>query len=146
MTRIPSTKTVVSYAYSIKANGVVIGTLQGFSPSANRDLQRIREIKNELIDTVEIVPGRTDYTLSIDKLETYDTTLMKALGYTNFTTLHEMTDPIDIVEEISGPNGARRVISYNKCWIQSVSKTVREGTVTVSEQVTVFPTSVSVIA
>lgn len=146
MTRVPNTKSVVSYAYSIKANGTIIGTLQGFNPSANRNLERVREIKNELIDTVEIVPGRTDYTISIDKLETYDTTLMKALGYSNFTTLHEITDPIDIIEEITGPNGIRRVISYNKCWIQSVSKTVREGTITVSEQVTLFPTSMNVIS
>ena len=146
MTRIPNTKSVVSYSYTVKVNGKAIGTLQGFNPSANTNLERVREIMNEVQDTVEITKGRTDYTISIDRLETYDESMLQALGLPKFTTLHELTDTIDIIEEIQGPTSSqRRVISYNKCRIQSINKTIREGTITVSESVTIWPTSVTVI-
>ena len=145
MTRIPSTKTVVSFAYTIKCNGTAIGTLQGFNPSANTTLERVREIMNEVQDTVEITKGRTDYTISIDRLETYDAGMLKALGLPSTTVLHELTEPIDIVEEITGPLGQRRAISYNKCMIQSINKTIREGTITVSENVVIWPTSMTVL-
>ena len=56
MTRIPNTTTVASYAYTVKANGSVIGTVQGFNPSANRNLERVREILNEIDDVVENGP------------------------------------------------------------------------------------------
>ena len=100
MTRIPTTKSVVSYAYTIKANGIKIGNLQGFNPSSNRNLERVREIMNELDDTKEILPGRTDFQITLDRLETYDQAMMEALDYEAFDFLHEIISPIDIIEEI----------------------------------------------
>jgi|YelNatPaOPRAMG01_1025707.scaffolds.fasta_scaffold04034_4 hypothetical protein len=146
MTRIPETKTVVSYAYTVKVNGKAVGTLQTFTPSGTRMLDRVREIMNEENDIVEIVPGRTEFTATIDRLETYDEALIQALGYDNFTTLDQITTPIQIIEEISGPNGKRRTIHYEDCWIQSVNKTIREGTITVSESVTLWVTRVQVLS
>jgi hypothetical protein len=146
MTKIPTSKTTVSYAYNVKVNGKVIGTLQGFSPSESRALERIREIQNEVADTVEIVPGRTDFTISIDRLETYDSAMLQALGLPKTATLATLTDSFDIVEEIQGPTSAqKRVISYNGCWINTKSKTIREGTITVSESVSIWVTSITVI-
>lgn len=146
MTRIPNTKSVVSYAYTIKVNGIPIGTLQGFNPSENRALERVREIQNELIDTVEIVPGRTDFTITIDRLETYEKDLLRALGLPKTATISQLIDSFDIVEEIQGPTAAqRRVISYNGCWINNKNKTVREGTITVTENATIWVTSINVI-
>jgi hypothetical protein len=146
MTRIPNSKTVVSYAYTIKVNGTPIGTLQGFNPGADRKLERVREIMNEIDDTKEIVPGRTDYTISINRLETYDADMLQALGLPRLATLHELTDPIDIIEEIQGPTSSqRRVISYNKCVIQSINKTIQEGNITVSQSVVIWPTSITVL-
>ena len=43
MTRIPNSKTVVSYAYTIKVNGTPIGTLQGFNPGADRKLKELEK-------------------------------------------------------------------------------------------------------
>jgi hypothetical protein len=146
MTRIPNTKSVVSYAYTVKANGTKVGTLQGFNPSANRNLERVREIMNEEVDTVEIVPGRTDFTISVDRFETYDAAVMQALGYAEFDTLDKIVDSIDIVEEIQGPNGLKRTIGYLQCWVNSVNKTVREGTITVSESVTLWPTKIQILS
>jgi len=145
MTRIPTTKSVVSYAYTIKANGIKVGNLQGFNPSSNRSLERVREIMNELDDTKEILPGRTDFQISIDRLETYDQAMMEAFDYPSFDFLHEIISPIDIIEEIQGPQGKVRIIQYQDCWMQSISKTVREGTISVTESVTLWPTNVRII-
>lgn len=134
-TRIPNTRSVVSYAYTVKANGVVIGTLQNFSTTANRRLERVRELMNEEIDTFEIVPGRTDFTITLGRLETYDKQMMKALGYTTFEDLSKITDPITIVEEMRSNVGKVRKIEYQNCWVSSWSKTIAEGTVTVTENV-----------
>lgn len=143
-TRIPNTRTAVSYAYTIKANGVPIGTLQGFNPSANRTLERVREILNEEVDTVEIVPGRTEFTITVDRLETYEKAMMDALGFASFEDISKVTDPILIVEEIRGPQGQTRRIEYQRCWVQTWSKTIREGTITVTENVTLWPERIAV--
>jgi hypothetical protein len=80
-TSIPNTKTVVSYSYTVlDAQSKAIGTLQGFNPSASRALERVREIMNEVADTKEIVPGRTDFTISLDRLEMYNSGMVKDTG------------------------------------------------------------------
>ena len=142
MTRIPNTTTVASYAYTVKANGTVIGTVQGFNPSANRTLERVREILNEVDDIVEIVPGRTDFTITLDRLETYTAGMMEELGFATFEDISQVTDPIQIVEEVRGPaslGNPSRIIVYERCWITTWGKTIREGTITVTESVTLWP-------
>ena len=142
MTLIPNTNTAVSYAYTIMVGNKKIGTLQGFNPSANRQLDRVREIMNEVDDIVEIVPGRSEFTLTIEKLETYDASMMDALGYASFEDISQITDPIDIVEEIRGPvskGSPKRTIVYQRVWIQNWAKTIREGTITITETVTAWP-------
>ena len=146
MTQIPNTNTVVSYAYTIKSQGgVPIGTLQGFTPSANRALDRVRQIMNEVDDTKEIVPGRTDFSITIDRLETYEESMMEAFGFDGITDISQIVDGFIIQEVISGPiskGSKKRTIVYDGCWIQNISKTVREGTITVSESVTLQVTRI----
>ena len=135
-TIIPNTQSVVSYAYTIKANGVEIGTLQGFNPTGNRTVDRVREIRNTLEDTFEIVPGRSEFKVTLDRTETYNKNVIAALGYDIFgESIAQIRDPITIVEQITGPNGESRQIVYDRCWITSWSKTIQEGTITVKENV-----------
>jgi len=145
MTRIPNTSVAASYAYTVKANGKVIGTVQGFNPTANRNLERVREILNEVNDIVEIVPGRSEFSITLDRLETYNLSMMEALGFASFEDISQVTDPITIVEEIRGSTSTgskTRTIIYENCWIQTWGKTVREGTITVTENVTLWPENV----
>lgn len=146
MTRIPNTKTVVSYAYTIRAGGKTIGTIQGFNPSYNRTLERVREIQNSIDDTVEIVPGRTEITLTIDRFETYDETTLSKFGAKSSgidaNDISEVTDPFTITEIIQDSLGNVRTVDYVDCWIQTYGKTIREGTINVAENVTIFPTRV----
>lgn len=141
----PLTKTVVSYAYKVQVRGNDIGTLQGFNPSFNRELVRVRELGDTTNDIKEIVPGRADFTITIDRLETYDQNFAQALslGITQIIPSNQ-SESITIVEIIESPSGQRRIVTYVDCWIQSYSKTIREGTLTVAEQVTVWPTRITV--
>lgn len=135
-TIIPNTQSVVSYAYTIKAAGVEVGTLQGFNPTGSRQVDRVREIRNTLEDTFEIVPGRSEFKITLDRTETYNKNVIAALGYDIFgESIAQIRDPITIVEQITGPNGESRQIVYDRCWITSWSKTVNEGTITVKENV-----------
>lgn len=138
MASIPNRKTVVSYAYTVKNNnGKAIGTLQGFTATMSRRLERVFEINRNAstIDTFEIVPGRSEYRVTIDRLETYENSLWEALGITNADEVSKATNPINITEVLLGPNGETRTTEYHNCWIESLAKTIREGTVTVSENV-----------
>ena len=140
MTLIPNTQTVVSYAYTIKANGKRIGTLQDFSPDQSRLLDRVRELANVVDDIVEIVPGRTEFTINITRLELYTANMIDALGYDiTGTSIAQIRDPIQIIEEWTGPTGKRRTVIYDRCWIKDLKKTVHEGTTTVTETATVWP-------
>ena len=142
-TRIPITKTTVSYAYTISVNGVLIGNIQEFNITGTRALDRVREIQNELSDTVEIVPGRTDYTITIGRLETYAQGLIQALGYDASADLSQLTTPVLIQEEIKDPvTGGGRKIQYIDCWTNMWTKPLTEGTITVRENITMYPTRV----
>jgi hypothetical protein len=135
-TVIPNTQSVVSYAYTIKANGVEIGTLQGFNPSGSRAVERVREILNTLEDTFEIVPGRSEFKITIDRIETYNKSVTQALGFNIFgESMAQIRDPITIVEQLTGPNGESRIITYDRCWITSWTKTIQEGQITTKENV-----------
>ena len=144
MTKIPLTTSVVSYAYTLMAGASVIGTLQGFNPSSNRTLERVRQLMAETQDILEIVPGRTESTISIDRIETYTDTAMEALGFGPEDTLDMIEVPFNIVETIISPTGKKRTVIYEDCWVNSVAKTVREGTITVSESITLWPTKIKI--
>ena len=143
MARIPNTDTTVSYSYALSANGKTIGTLQGFTPTNNRNLERVREINGTTTtaDIKEVVFGRGEITLRIDRFETYNTSVLEALGLT-IVDLSQITDPITITETMEDGQGNVTTIQYLDCAIQSCSKTVREGTITVGEAVDLWPTQI----
>lgn len=138
-TQVPVTSTVVSYAYTISVNGKPIGTIQGFNPTSTRTTERIHEIQNVHKDTVEIVPGRTEIKITIDRMEIYTQHVVEALGLNPFEEgIVQITQPIDIIETLRDYTGvAKRTTTYANCWISSWAKQITEGTVTVKENVTV---------
>lgn len=153
----PNTKTVVSYTYKVTGAGrASIATLQGFNPSYNRTLERVRELGNVDVDMIEIVPGRGEFTISLDRLETYSDNFATALGLTSAhvggigdgsagVVPSNQKISFNIIETItSSVTGKSRTITYGDCWIQTYSKTVREGTVLVAENMVIWPTSVVV--
>lgn len=143
---IPQTDSVVSYAYTLKVGGKLIGNLQGFNPSANRTLERVRELQNESENIKEIVPGRTDFQITIDRIEMYKNNIVGALNNGAETPAEQQVNlfgnvsAFEIVETImNSSRSVVRTLTYTGCRIQNWSKTVREGSVTVLENCTVFP-------
>ncbi len=142
----PGSRSAVFYSYDVLMGGKKVGTLQRFNPSSERDLQRVRQIAASATDTVEIVPGRTDRQITIDRFETYPNALIQAMGYV-FQDIGEITVPINIVEKLFKPGVAKteqRTITYANCWPKSWSKTVQEGTVLITESMTVWVTAIIV--
>jgi hypothetical protein len=143
----PNSRSVVSYAYKVLCQGKKIGILQGFSPSANRPLERVRELGNTIDDTIEIVPGRTDLTVTLERFEIYDSNILQATLSPDVNPAGDITtilmDPIQIVETITNPAGTQtRNITYADCWISTWSKAIREGTILVMETVNLGVTKV----
>jgi hypothetical protein len=138
MTRIPNTKTSVSYAYTISIDSKKVGTLQSFNPTSSKTLDRVRQLMDELDDIVEIVPGRTEHSIQIERLELYEDDSNLA-----FKVLDEQSIPFNIVETVKNGSGKSRDIIYSDCWIQSINKTVREGQINVGLSVTVLPTKIT---
>ena len=137
-------KSAVFYSYEVKVNGQKVGTLQSFSPSSTRDLERIREIAYSDIDTLEIVPGRTEHQLQIDKIELYTKSLIEALGYEP-VSISDLSHSLTIVETMHRPDGTKRKMSYDRCWINSWNKQINANNVTITESVTLWPTGVTVL-
>jgi len=137
----PNTKTEVYYSYEIKANGVKIGTLQRFNPSQTRTADRLREIANNGGAIIEIVPGITDFEITIAKSKIYTEAATDAFGY-DVKTLQDIVDPIDIVEKSYHPDGTVKTYTWKDCWITRYGKTVAVGTTINAEDITLWPTEV----
>ena len=103
----PNTKAEVFYSYEIKANGVKIGTLRRFNPSQTRTAERLREIANNGGAILEVVPGVTDFEITISKSKIYTESAAQAFGY-DVKTLQDIVDPVDIVEKAYHPDGPPR--------------------------------------
>lgn len=154
-TRIPQSISTVSYGYTINSDGKPIGTLQGFNPSMNRTLERVRQLKaSDTEDTFELLPGRTELSITVDKLELYASTLVDELLQTpNTSLLVNDTRTFNIEETIKntgistpGATGGTlitKTVTYHDCRIQSYTKRVQEGTVTVTENAVIIPKRVT---
>ena len=135
---------VVHYAYEFRVNGRKVGTVQNFNPSSTRALERIREIAYSNVDTIEIVPGRTDHQLQVERIETHVASMIDALGYEPLN-IADLNGSIQIIEVLHRPDGTRRRIVYDRCWVNTHSKTINVGTVNVTESATLWPTTIIIL-
>jgi len=138
MPDVPNTRATVEYAYTIKANGKKVGTLQRFNPTSTRAVQRLRGIQNTGGRVIEIVPGTTDTSITLDKVTLHRESLIAALGYdVSVKDIQDIRDPIDIEEVEHHPDGTRTTRVFGQCVPSQWSKTIAVGTVFVTESVTV---------
>lgn len=141
---LPKTQSVSTFSYDVLANGKRIGNLQSFSPSSTRNLTRVRQIASAYAgETTEIVPSTTDHTITLSCLELYRQKTLEALGYSEFASIEDLKDSIDIIEKINKPSGETVTIEYQECWVQSFNKTgiAANGNV-VTDNVTLWVTRV----
>lgn len=142
---LPKTQTVSTFSYDVLANGKKIGNLQSFAPSSTRTLVRVRQIASSYAgETVEIVPGVTDHQITISVLELYRQKVLEALGYSNFASIEDLKDPIDIQEKITKPSGDTVIVNYQDCVVQNHSKSIAVGNAVVTDNVTIYVTRIRV--
>lgn len=129
---------LTNYTYNISANGISVGTLQSFSPSNTRAVERLREIRGDatsgIQDVLGVYPGGDDPTFRATRVQLYTQNLLQAFGLGSIKSLNEITTPIDVEEIATSSDGQTETVIYSKCLPTSLSKTVTVGTVLVTEE------------
>lgn len=127
----------VFYQYKILIDGAVVGTLQRFNPSTERNLERIREIMNTGDDTREIAVGRSDIQITAERIELNNSAMLDVLAPDQpFFDISDLNSPVNIVEICRYPDGSKRNITYEDCEVKSYSKSISVDTITIVESVT----------
>ena len=99
-------RSAVWWAYTISVNGLPIGNLQTFSPTASRTIERVREI---LFSTgpkaLEVVPGATDISATMERIRLFQSNLLQATGNA-LVSIEDFNEPIDVLESLNRPGGS----------------------------------------
>lgn len=133
---IPNTQTRVFYSYTIRMNGKPVGTIQEFSPSARKTVERVREISAQQgTRVIEIVPGVVDFSITVSRLTLYKQKMFDALGF-DVGSLEDINIPIVIEETCQFPDGKKETFLYNECQIESHDYTISLRETLVTERVT----------
>lgn len=153
MPRIPDTRVRTSHALTIKANGITVGLINGWNPTASRTVTPVFEVgTDDSGNPVENIPGNaTGLTVSISRYDLYATRLEEAFGTPDIVMLTRQTDPFEMVERWALPSDdareARDLISnlqqggvtvtppsiftdeerflYRGCWFTNIGRTIR---------------------
>ncbi len=134
---IPNTQTRVFYSYTIRMNGHPIGTIQEFSPSARKTLERVREISAERgTRVIEIVPGVVDFSITVSRLVLYKSKLFDALGF-EVGSLEDLNTPFEIEETCQFPDGRKETFLYHECQFESIDYTISLRETIVTERATI---------
>jgi hypothetical protein len=136
---IPATQQArVFYSYEIQlAGGIKIGTLQEFSPSARKTVERVRQISAETETRVlEIVPGIVDFSITVSKLMLFKENLLQALGFVP-QSLEDIRAPFDIYEICKYPDGTEEKTIYHGCQIESYDYTISTRETLITERCTI---------
>jgi len=137
MSPLPRTATAVFYSYTISANNTEVGSLQSFNPSSTRQVERIRQIMFSTgARVIDMVPGTTDTSISLEHVRLYKKSLFEAFSYQIFA-LEDLTEPMDIIEEMNHPDGLVDFLVYHQCLFSDWSETRTVGTAHVAGSATV---------
>lgn len=125
---IPRTQTVSAFSYSVLFTGPngssEIGQFQSFTPSSTRTITRVRALSQGSIagECIELVESITDHTISVTALELYRKEVMEFMGYSNFASIEDLKDPVDIREIRTDPNGVDTIIDWQACKLNSYTR------------------------
>lgn len=137
----PQLSARVYYAYSIKVNGVRVGTFQTFNPQSTRQVLRVRGIANNRGIPFELAPGPADLSFTINFLSLYTVPLAIALGQSPEVganlDLNKFFVPFTVDEICHFPDTETELVKYKGCQIRQISRTINQGTVQVVENATI---------
>lgn len=126
----PVTTVRSSHGITIQAeNGVVVGFIQGFTPSQQRSVSPIYELNAATSGLpIENVPGNvTGLTLQVTRYDIYLKRMEEAFGTPDFEMLADQNRPF-IVREITrvplgdGESFSEEVRQYTGCWFTNIGR------------------------
>jgi hypothetical protein len=107
----PSFSHTVFYAYLIKVNGNLVGSIQKMSIRGERGHERIGEINyngvgEQGLQYKDILTGYEDITIDLEHIEFYTMSFMQAIANaSNYTSLSTFNFAFDIEEYLYGQKG-----------------------------------------
>jgi hypothetical protein len=122
---VPTTSVRTSHAVAIRANGVTIGQIQTWAPSQTRGVTHTFELNSVTSGEVfENVPGNmSNLTIRVDRYDLYKKKMEQAWGPTfSIMMLTDQTNPLEISEKWSNPDGSTEMIVYTGCWFTNLGR------------------------
>lgn len=134
---LPNVQSRVFYSYMILINNKEVGTLQEFSPSARKTVERVREISyTQKTKVIEIVPGIVDFSVTVSKIMLFKEDLFKALGYV-VDSIEDLRDPFEILEECMKPDGNKEQTIYHGCQFESYDYSISTRETIITERASI---------
>ena len=158
---------ITSTNIEIYSNGMRLGFVQSFSPSESRDIVKLQELGTEgvvqsvpgntrggqiQLSRVAIFNGNLYNALGLTPTGLFSTTDQQVYNSAStynsstntlgnpFKTLKEQRVPLELQVKTKQPddqNTTYYVETYTDCWLQTYSKAIASGTITVTEQATI---------
>lgn len=122
---IPNTTTRTSHALAIRAGGVTVGQIQEWSPQQSRGVTPTYELNPATSGEVyENVPGNVSgLTLSVSRYDLFKKKMEQAWGPSfSIQMLTDQTNPLEITEKWSNPDGSTELLVYTGCWFTSLGR------------------------
>lgn len=122
---VPTTSVRTSHAVAIRANGVTIGQIQTWAPSQTRGVTHTFELNSVTSGEVfENVPGNmSNLTIRVDRYDLYKKKMEQAWGPTfSIMMLTDQTNPLEISEKWSNPDGSTEMLVYTGCWFTNLGR------------------------
>lgn len=110
---IPITRTRLSHALTIRANGRIIGAIHQWSPSQSREVDTEFEVgPNEVGMPRDLVPQTVSTrTIRISRYDLYTTAMEEAFGSTEIINLVDQFRPFTLREVWAAPGGLNSLLA-----------------------------------
>jgi len=122
---LPVTFTRTDHAITIRCNGVKVGRIQEWAPQQSRQATPVYELDADNGGApVDNVPGNLGgLTMTVNRVDLYTVKMEQAWGPGfSITMLTDQTNPLDIQEKWTNPDGTTETWIYRGCWFTSLGR------------------------
>lgn len=120
----PNTLVRSSHALTIRANGITVGVIQGWSPAMNRAITPVYEISVATSgEPIENVPGNVGgLTISVSRFDLYTKRMESAFGTPDVAMLGDHNNPFQVLEIWRFPDNTQEGWLYLGCWFSNMGR------------------------
>lgn len=123
---VPNTRVANQHVISIRFRGVTVGLIQQWAPKQTRDTTGIYELNSATSGRrVDIVPGNVSQLgIEVNRYDLFNQRMHEAFGFpASAIHLADHTNPFDVQEVWTLPNGAITGTVYKGCWFTNIGRT-----------------------